>query len=300
MSCRIVKNQTADFDITLRHTQKFSLSTSRATICSPLLSLLWLPSACGHNTAQRPCPTLCTAARTSNRPAGSSPSFFPTSGWPLKVSRMGRKSMLRGRWPSSGLTLPERAEVESVPNTKAQLHMRFLIRRSLGIITADKLAMIRFYLSLHKSLKIRRFNSRSFWNIFQHFPTMNPLSRIKIYRNSDAFALPMYSSKYFLHPWARREDPGSDKGIRLHCGPPKRGPADGGAGHTVLLPTPWGGLLPCAAAQYDQVTWAKVPLVPIELRLTDVYVQRTGAGLGSGQKGGCLSLEKHAWSLWCH
>lgn len=113
-----LKKQTADFDITLRHTQKFSLSTSRATICSPLLSLLWLPSACGHNTAQRPCPTLCTAVRTSNRPAGNSPSFFPTSGWPLKLSRMGRKSMLRGRWPSSGLTLPGRAEVESVPNKK--------------------------------------------------------------------------------------------------------------------------------------------------------------------------------------
>lgn len=98
-------------------------------------SLLWLPSAYGHNTAQRPCPTLCTAVRTWSRPAGSSPSFFPTSGWPLKLSRKGRKSMLRGRWPSSGLTLPGRAEVESVPNTKAQLHMCFLIPRFSQLIT---------------------------------------------------------------------------------------------------------------------------------------------------------------------
>lgn len=132
----------------LRHTQKFSLSTSRATICSSLLSLLWLHSACGHNTAQRPCPTLCTVVRTSNRPAGSSPSSFPTSGWPLKPSRMGRKNMLRGRWLSSGLTLPERAEVESAPDTKA--HICFLIPRFLQLITADTIVMILWGLSLHQ------------------------------------------------------------------------------------------------------------------------------------------------------
>lgn len=101
-----------------------------------------------------------------------------------------------------------------------------------------------------------------------------------------------------ISSWAHREDPVSDKGIGLRCGSPKRGPADGGAGHTLLLPTPWGGLLPCTAAQYDQVTKkAKVRLVPTELRVTCVYVQRTSAGFGSGQKWGCLSLEGHAWSL---
>lgn len=97
------------------------LSTSRATICSPLLSPPWLPAACGHNTAHRHCSTQCTVVRTTTGPAGSSPSSSQTLGQPRERSRLGRKSVWRGHWLLSGLTLPERTEVGPMPNTQAQV-----------------------------------------------------------------------------------------------------------------------------------------------------------------------------------
>lgn len=83
----------------------------------------WLPTACGHNTAHRRCSTQCTVVRTSTRPAGSSPSSSPTLGQPREQSRMRRKSVWRGHWLLSGLTLPERTEEGPMPNTQAQVHV---------------------------------------------------------------------------------------------------------------------------------------------------------------------------------
>lgn len=99
------------------------LSTSWATICSPLLFSPWLPTACGHNTAHRQCSTQCTVVRTTTRPAGSSPSSSPTSGRTREQSRMGRKIVWRGHWLLSGPTLPERTEVGPMPNTQAQVRV---------------------------------------------------------------------------------------------------------------------------------------------------------------------------------
>lgn len=109
----------------IRHTQKlfFSLVEHQPSIHLVLSSSspTQLPAACGRNTAQRRCSTQYMAARTATRPAGSSPSFSPTLGRPPKQSRMGRKSMWRGRWLLSGLTLPGRTEVGLKPKAQSQM-----------------------------------------------------------------------------------------------------------------------------------------------------------------------------------
>lgn len=109
----------------IRHTQTlcFSLVEHQPSIhlvLSPS-SPTRLPAACGHNTAQRRCSTPCTAVRTATTPAGSSPFSSPTLGRTPKQSRMGRKSMWRGRWLLSGPTLPGRTEVGLEPKAQAQM-----------------------------------------------------------------------------------------------------------------------------------------------------------------------------------
>lgn len=119
----------------IRHTQTlcFSLVEHQPSIHLVLSSSspTRFPAACGHNTAQRRCSTQCMAVRTATRPAGSSPSSSPTLGRPPTQSRMGRKSVWRGRWLSSGLTLPGRTEVGLKPKHKfprvgAQAHAQSL------------------------------------------------------------------------------------------------------------------------------------------------------------------------------
>lgn len=141
------------------------LSTSRATICSPLLSPPWLPAACGHNTARRHHSTQCTAVRTSTRPAGSLPSSSPTLGRPRKRSRMRRKSVWRGHWLLSGLTLPERTEVGPVPNTQAQACVCASIDRQKGgyidieWLSLDSLSKVHFqFLATQQKFTTRSLN----------------------------------------------------------------------------------------------------------------------------------------------
>lgn len=52
-----------------------------------------------------------------------------------------------------------------------------------------------------------------------------------------------------------RGDLGSNPQVRLHRGAQTGGDVDRGAGQTILLPTCWGGLLPCFAPEHDQVTY---------------------------------------------
>lgn len=112
----------------IRHTQTlcFSLVEHQPSIHLVLSSSFptRLPAACGHNTAQRRCSTQCMAVRTATRPTGSSPSSSPTLGRPPTQSRMGRKSVWRGRWLSSDPTLPGRTEVGLKPKAQAQMLLR--------------------------------------------------------------------------------------------------------------------------------------------------------------------------------
>ncbi|XP_032423069.1 thioredoxin domain-containing protein 6 isoform X3 [Xiphophorus hellerii] len=109
----------------IRHTQTlcFSLVEHQPSIHLVLSSSFptRLPAACGHNTAQRRCSTQCMAVRTATRPAGSSPSSSPTLGRPPTQSRMGRKSVWRGRWLSSDPTLPGRTEMRFWPRFTSQV-----------------------------------------------------------------------------------------------------------------------------------------------------------------------------------
>ncbi|XP_027878801.1 thioredoxin domain-containing protein 3 homolog isoform X1 [Xiphophorus couchianus] len=109
----------------IRHTQTlcFSLVEHQPSIHLVLSSSFptRLPAACGHNTAQRRCSTQCMAVRTATRPTGSSPSSSPTLGRPPTQSRMGRKSVWRGRWLSSDPTLPGRTEMRFWPRFTSQV-----------------------------------------------------------------------------------------------------------------------------------------------------------------------------------
>ncbi|XP_023192166.1 thioredoxin domain-containing protein 6 isoform X1 [Xiphophorus maculatus] len=109
----------------IRHTQTlcFSLVEHQPSIHLVLSSSFptRLPAACGHNTAQRRCSTQCMAVRTATRPTGSSPSSSPTLGRPPMQSRMGRKSVWRGRWLSSDPTLPGRTEMRFWPRFTSQV-----------------------------------------------------------------------------------------------------------------------------------------------------------------------------------